>query len=316
MTASRTTHMPSLVAQSGSGDAVPGSKLRQRITGEREITRSEADRASKKVIAAVADDPVARVVLSAAAAIANLYAATVQAVHVGEDHPGLTAAVQGAGVTLTTIAGPLVETLARAAAAEEVAAVVIGARGAPVGRRPAGRTALRLITVLQKPVVVVPPAAAPGLRIENVLVPLDGTIASAAALHETVALARGAAAEITVAHVQRRDSIPPFQDHAPHEVDAWSSEFINHYCPWATTLELRVEDGQPPEHVLDILRRSRCDLVALGWGQELAGGRAAVVRQMLAESPVPVLLAPVSGASAFALPGTAPAADSADRELA
>jgi nucleotide-binding universal stress UspA family protein len=305
-----------LAARSGSGDAVPGSNLRHRITGERQMTRFEAERASKKVIAAVADDAVAGVVLSVAAAIANLYAATVQAVHVGEDHPGLAAVVQDTGVTLTTVAGGPVETLARAAAAEEVAAVVIGARGAPAGRRPAGSTALRLITMLQKPVVVVPPAAAPGARIENVLVPLDGTIASAAALHETVALARSAAAEITVAHVQQRDSIPPFENHTPHEVDAWSKEFIAHYCPSATTLELRVEDGKPPERVLDILRRSRCDLVALGWGQDLAGGRAAVVRQMLAESPVPVLLAPASGGPASALSSAAPPAATADRELA
>jgi hypothetical protein len=52
--------------------------------------------------------------------------------------------------------------------------------------------------------------------------------------------------------------------------------------------------GEPREHLLDILRASRCKLVALGWSQNLTGGHAAVVRQMLAESPVPVLLMPTS----------------------
>ncbi len=241
--------------------------------------------------------------LSVAATIANLYGATVEGVHVGEDHAALAAAAQDAGVALRTVAGKPVEALARAAAADDVAAVVIGARGARADKRPAGSTALQLITRLRKPVVVVPLAAAPGRRIESVLVPLDGTTASAAALRETVEFARSAAAEITVAHVQERDSIPPFEDHLAHEVDAWSKEFIARYCPSATDamLELRVRDGEPDEHVLDILRRSRCDLVALGWSQDLAHGRAAVVRRMLAESPVPVLLTPMSEDPDFTL---------------
>jgi nucleotide-binding universal stress UspA family protein len=253
-------------------------------------------------------------VLWVAAAIADLYGATVEGVHVGEDHAALAAAAQDAGVALRTVAGRPVEALARSAAAEDVVAVVIGARGARAGKRPTGSTALRLITMLRKPVVVVPPAAAPGRRIESVLVPLDGTTASAAALRETVEFARSATAEITVAHVQERDSLPPFDDHRAHEVDAWSKEFIARYCPSATdaTLELRVRDGEPDEHVLDILRRSRCDLVALGWSQDLAHGRAAVVRRMLAESPVPVLLTPTSADPDF----TPAAADTADRPAA
>jgi nucleotide-binding universal stress UspA family protein len=265
------------------------------MIGEHPVTRFQTERASKKVVAAVADDEAASVVLSVAGAIANLYAATVEGVHVGEDRAALAAAAQDADVVLRTVAGSPVEALARAAAADGVAAVVIGARGARADERPVGSTALQLITMLRKPVVVVPPAAARGRRIEHVLVPLDGTTASAAALRETVEFARNATAEITVAHVQERDAVPPFEDHLAHELDAWSEEFIARYCPSATdaTLELRVRDGEPEEHVLDILRRSRCDLVALGWSQDLAPGRAAVVRRMLAESPVPVLLTPV-----------------------
>lgn len=273
----------------------------------------QSEQTSRKVIAAVADDAAASVVLSVAAAVANLYVATAQAVHVGEAHAALTAAARDAGVALRTVVGPPVESLARAAAAEGVAALVIGARGAPAGKRPVGSTALQLITMLQKPVVVVSPAVAPGRGIESVLVPLDGTTASAAALHETVRLASNAAAEITVAHVQQRQSAPPFEDHLPHEADAWSKEFIARYCPSGTeaTLELRV--GEPREHVLDILRQSDCDLVALGWSQDLARGRAAVVRRMLAEAPVPVLLVPASDNPE---PAVALAADTADCERA
>jgi Universal stress protein family len=280
----------------------------------RALSRCQSERASRKVLAAIADDAAASVVLSMAAAIANLYAATVQAVHVGEqEHARLAAAAQNAGVSLRTVAGRPVEALAGAAAGKDVAAVVIGARGTPADTRPAGSTALELITVLRKPVVVVPPAAVPGRQIESLLVPLDGTTASAAALREVVELASSAERLVVVAHVHEKRSLPAFSDQLPHEVRAWTEEFLARYCPTATdaTFESRVEDGKPDEHVLDILRRTRCDLVALGWSQDLARGRAAVVRRMLADSPVPVLLTPVNEDPASAI-----AAGTAGRERA
>ena len=60
----------------------------------------------------------------------------------------------------------------------------------------------------------------------------------------------------------------------------------------------------------------RAHLVALGWSQELAGGRAAVVRRMLAESPVPVLLAPANDDPDLRSPAATLTADTADRERA
>ncbi len=280
--------------------------------GQTDTPRSESERASRKVIAAIRDDGALGAVLSVAGALARLYAATVQAVHVGEENPRLAAAALEAGIPLRTVAGPTVDALARAAAAEDVVAVVIAARGASTGKRPVGSTALALITSLDKPVAVVPPDAPAVGAIESVLVPLDGTPASAVALQEIVALASNAELQIVAAHVHQGRSLPAFSDHLPHEVRAWSEEFIARYCPSAeaVTLELRV--GEPHEHVLDILRRSGCDLVALGWTQDLARGRAAVVRRMLAESPVPVLLTPADDRLAPVLAAGQTAAAPAD----
>lgn len=250
----------------------------------------------RRVIAAITGDAAAPAVLSCARAIAPLFSAAVEALHVGAERALLVSSTaQRAQVPLRTIPGEVVQEVVDQAAAEDVAAVVIGARGAPGGRRPAGRTALALVASLSKPVVVVAPDTAVRDPIQSVLVALDGTAASAAALEEIVELASGAELQIVVAHVQRTRSLPAFGDHLPHEVRAWSEEFIARHCPAAldATLELRV--GEPHEHVLDICRRSACDLVALGWSQDLGLGRAAVVRRMLAESPVPVLLTPVRG---------------------
>ena len=300
----------------GSGDAVPAATFGTGPSRERHAPRSQAERAARKVVAAIADDAAAGSVLSVACAIANLYSATPEAVHVGEARAGLATTAQGAGVPLRTLAGRPIEALTQAGAAENVVAVVIGAGGSAAGKDRANSTAMALLTSLEKPVAVVPANAPAAPAIESMLVPLDGTAASATALQEIVALASDAEIQIVVAHVHQERSLPAFSDHLPHEVRAWSEEFIARYCPSASevTLELRV--GEPHEHLLDILRRSGCDLVALGWSQDLARGRAAVVRRMLAESPVPVLLTPASRNSALTLAAAARAADTADGEPA
>ncbi len=245
-----------------------------------------------RVIAAITGDSAASAVLSSAGAIAPLFSATVEALHVGGEQSAVAAEAKAAGVTLRNVAGETVEVLTRAAGAEDVAAVVIGARGTPGGRRPAGSIAVALVTSLNKPVAVVPPDATVKRPIVSVLVPLDGTASSAEALSEIVELAASTELRIVVAHVQQPWSLPPFSDHLPHEVRAWSEEFLARYCPSAIDAALELRVGEPHEHVLDILRASGCDLVVLGWSQDLAGGRAAVVRRLLAESSVPVLLTP------------------------
>ncbi len=246
-----------------------------------------------RVIAAVAGDSAAEAVLSTASAVGGLFGAEVEALHVGAERLALSAVARDAGVTIANAPGEPVQVLAEAAAAEDVVAIVIGARGDASGRRPTGSTALALITLQKSPIVVVPPDAPVRARIESVLVPLDGTPASAAALEEIIELAHGAELRIVVAHVHRPHALPAFSDHLPHEVRAWSEEFLARHCPTATGASLELRVGEPREHLLDILRESRCDLIALGWRQDLGRGHAAVVRRMLAESPVPVLLTPV-----------------------
>src|ERR1035437_10150230 len=192
---------------------------------------------ARKVVAAIADDAAARGVLSVGGGLASPYSGTVEA---GD---------AGGGV-----AGRPVEALTHVAAAESVVAMVTGGGGATAGKGPADSAAMALLASLEKPIAVVPPNAPVARAIESMLVPLDGTAASATALQEIVALASDAELDIVVAHVHQEPSLPAFSDHLPHEVRAWSDEFIARYCPSASevTLELRV--GEPHEHLLDILR--------------------------------------------------------------
>lgn len=112
----------------------------------------------RKVISALDNSPAARAVLATAGNLARLFAAEVEALHVGEDgDASARQAAEQAGLELRRVDGPIVNALVDAAAAEDVAALVVGTRRFPVGGRPVGTTALDVITSLLKPVVVVPP---------------------------------------------------------------------------------------------------------------------------------------------------------------
>ena len=172
--------------------------------------------------------------------------------------------------------------------------MVLGARGRPAGRRPAGSTALALITSIGKPIVVVPPDVSRPERIDRVLVPLDGSRASAAALAGTINLAREAGLEVVVLHVREEERLPRFSDHLQHEARTWAEEFIARNCP---ALQRRFNSSSASacrdEHLIQVAIEAEVDLVALGWSQDLDAGRAAVVREALARSSVPILLLPI-----------------------
>lgn len=254
------------------------------------------------VIAAIDNSAAARPVLAAAAHLADLVHAHVEALHVREDGDRTAvAAARQAGVALRELVDPAVETLIDAGRGQDVAALALGARGTLLGRQPAGHVALEIITSVSKPLLVVPPNARVSEAFRRVLVPLDGTRATAEALRETLELATTGRLEVVLLHVHTAESLPLFGDHAQHEADAWRTEFAaRHYPGGAPGVSVEVRVGPPAALVLDVAAEAEVDLIALGWRQNLSEGRAAVVREVLAASPVPVLLVPVTPAEASA----------------
>ena len=140
----------------------------------------------------------------------------------------------------------------------------------------------------------------------HILVPLNGTQTTAAALAETLTLARERELEVTVLHVHELDSLPLFTDQPQHELTAWAQEFLQRHCPHPEQVRLVTRVGLPGQHLLALADEIDADLIALGWAQELAEGHAAVVREALERSHVPVLLVPVTAPVAAAAVGTAP----------
>lgn len=243
------------------------------------------------VLAAVDNSAAATPVLAAALRVAELYGAEAEAIHVREDSTAsVERAARALSVPLLVVDDGTSRRLVAAARDPDVVAVVVGARRAIHGRRPAGHVALSLIVALAKPVVVVPPLAVDTRPFERVLVPLDGTRASSEALQRTIELACRSHLDVVALHVAEAGGLAPFGEQPQHELDAWKEEFLARYAPQPDAVRLEVRAGRPGESVLRVADEAGVDLVALGWARDLSRGRAALVREVLERSRVPVLL--------------------------
>lgn len=256
-------------------------------------------RRTRIVVAAIDATDADAAVLSTARALASLLRAEVEAVHVLEDG-GERARTDAAGadIRFTAVHGhPVAAAIKLRAQNANAVALVVGGHAEPDRSHLAGHVALRLITELDKPVVLAPPAATTTRDIRRLLVPLDGARATAEALSDMIEAALEAVVEVTLLHVHEPAELPLFTEQPQHERPIWSREFIirSHLQPERVQLELRV--GAPEEHLLDVADQVGADLIVLGWRQDLAEGHATVVREAVARARIPVMLLPISAGS-------------------
>ena len=252
-------------------------------------------RAMRTVLAAIDGSLATKPVLGCARALGIALNAGVVAVHVrtdGVDTPRRLARM--ADMPLRIRRGPVLDRLIEAGAAEDVVAVVIGARGLSLDHRTLGGTATAVATRLSKPVVVVPPDAEPRTEFKRVLVPLEGTVPTSLAPRSLIELAPGHELDVVVLHILESDSIPSFMDQPQHWHATWTREFLARYCPWAIDeVDIQTRVGRREQLIPEAAGELGCDLVALGWSQDLAGDHAPVVRATLRQSRLPVALIPV-----------------------
>jgi hypothetical protein len=147
-----------------------------------------------------------------------------------------------------------------------------------------------------KPVVLVPPASVfPALpAISRMLVPLDGTLESAAAVTETMELFASAGVELVVLHVFDPVTVPAFWDQAAHARRDWEREFRARFCTPSVNVRLELRSGLPTDHVNQVATDERSQLIALGWSQRTGRGRARTVRGTIRDATVPVMLVPLA----------------------
>lgn len=248
-----------------------------------------------KVLAALDSSPAGRSVLASAQALAALLDCEVEALHVRiNGHRSIQNFAESAGIRLQTVTGPVAERLVEAGEEDDVVALAIGARSSPASAKPLGGRAETIATTLSKPVLIVPPDAAPSESFRRVLVPLEGSLSSSLAPRWLFELHGESRVDVVALHIYDEPSIPAFTDQPQHEMSAWTREFIQRYCPWGIgTLQLETRVGRIGELVPLVAEQCECDLIALGWSQQLSPGRAPVVHETIQRSQLPVLLVPV-----------------------
>jgi nucleotide-binding universal stress UspA family protein len=247
----------------------------------------------KRVIAAIDNSAAASPVLAMARGVALALDGELEVLHIIEDGDDVArASAEAVGAHMRRLSGDPVEELAIAVAEPDVVALVLGSSDSRTGPRPAGHLVLALAGRTDKPVVVVPPGAHPPTQLHTVLVAMEGSPGKARTLRRTIELSVDAGLEIVVVHVD--EEIPSFTDQVQHETEAYAQEFFARHILYAPQVSLELRIGAPAPQVISAIESLHPDLVAVGWPHAAGLRRAEVAREILARSPLPVLLVAVT----------------------
>jgi nucleotide-binding universal stress UspA family protein len=254
-----------------------------------------------KVLAALDQTAAAGPVLAASHGIARMFRADVEAVHVLQDGAQQVRELAAHhGVALTELEGSPGPRLAHALEDDDDAVgLVVGTRCLPQGGREIGSTALEVVTTARKPVFAIPPELPAGFAIRRVLVPLEGSLPTSYAPYAALDVPGAEHVEMVILHVLEEEEVPAFSDQPQHEWEAYGREFLARYSLWPFDhVRFVTRVGHADQHILPVAQETNCDLIALAWMQELAAGRARIVRETLRRGRIPILLVPVTTAVA------------------
>ena len=250
-----------------------------------------------QLIAAIDDSAAARPVLMAARRIAQLFGDSLFALHISDDVAGHTAAdvATALDIPLRVRHGEAVREIASAASAAAVRGVVVGSRGLPNAGRAIGGTALALIQTLDKTVIVVPPTATArsdrlhrlSSRSTEPARPPRPYSCSSTQWWPTPT------SRSSPSMCSSPTPYPPFPTSPATRPTHGDRSFSGAgHQPERTRPRWRCASAVPPTWCAAVARDIDADMVALGWKQNLAPGRAAVVSALLADADVPIVLLP------------------------
>lgn len=173
---------------------------------------------------------------------------------------------------------------------DDVVLAVLGSRSLSAKPEVAGHVALSLLQSAPIPLLVVPPGSSGLSNLEpRVLVPLDGESETDAALLTTARALADSSAVVHVLHVYDSSSLPPFLG-SSEDIEVLAREFLaQHVTHDVGACELRI--GDAASQILEVAKQRDIDLILIAWGQDLAPGRAEIVRRLL-RNGVPLLLVP------------------------
>jgi nucleotide-binding universal stress UspA family protein len=209
-----------------------------------------------------------------------------------------------AGMVLDVDVGDPAERVGAAALAHPIAFLVVAAEEGGPDVCGVGDVAARLLDATHAGAILLRPGATLS-RIQRILVPLDGTPSTAAALRPAGELADRAGAGLDLVLVEDVCA-PPSREHgamAPpryvdqpqHEWPAFSAEFVRRFagavahCPEGVPTRFFLGTGHPADEILRFAESLDTDLIALVRGA-CACGHGAVFQDVVRRTRRPVLV--------------------------
>jgi nucleotide-binding universal stress UspA family protein len=241
-----------------------------------------------RVLAFLDSSPSSSAVRRTANHFARLVGAEVDCLHVHD--PGSNdAAPFDLDEDVRLLHGDPLEKMLEELRASDVIGAVLGARA--IRGKPVGRITLALVTESPVPLLILPPGHSGLTKADpHVMIPLDGSEATTAALGPLATTLANAGAHLRLLHFFDSDRLPPFVG-SEEDVRVLAEEFrLRHLTDQAETCDLRL--GDPAQHMIDATIDRPTEAILIAWNQDLAPGRAEVVRRLLRESPLPIITLP------------------------
>jgi nucleotide-binding universal stress UspA family protein len=264
-----------------------------------------------KVLVAWDGSPAAATALPVAQLVADQLGADVEALYVARDalereEKGMARASEAKklGFALRLEIGDAASEIVRITEEPRVLLVVLTTHGRELEHlHRLGSVAEKVVSRTTRPVLIVKPeslaTANPG-RIKRLLVPIDGTPKTAAALHPVTELAAALGASIDLLYVAEREhkapaergsmTAPRYVDQPQHEWPEWASEVIHRLawrcagCPEEVPVRIfLVQDGVGDE-IARFATENQVSAVVLVRRSRFQPGRAKVIRSVLSQT--------------------------------
>ena len=278
------------------------------------MTQSEP---APKVLVAWDGSNAASAALPVAEAVAAQLGADVEALYVARDEQELETQkrarmeqASGLGVALRFETGDAASEIIRATENPGVLLVALTTHGREL--EPAyrlGSVAEKVVSHTTRPVLIVKPEsasiAAPG-DLKRLLVPIDGTPKTAAALHPVTELAASLGAAIDLLYVAGPDekaplergsmTAPRYVDQPQHGWPEWATEVIQRLaaccagCPEQVPLRIFLGKGDIGREIARFAAENHTDAIVLVRRSRFQPGRARIIRSVLSQTPCFVII--------------------------
>jgi len=209
------------------------------------------------------------------------------------------------GIVLDVEVGDPSERISAVTAAQPTSFVIMPAEQGGADICGLGEVAARTIAEATTGVIVVRPSASPP-HLDRILVPLDGTPSTAAAVSPAAELAQQLGATLEIVMVgqalmpkepEHGAMTPPqYVDQPQHEWPAFSEEFLQRFlgsichCHPDVPTRFFLGRGDPAREILHFAQELDAGLIALVWHGECRAGHGEVFRQVMRETDRPVLV--------------------------